>query len=81
MTQEQWGQHVAECMEPWRVRQFPYFELVTTPACGNALPWIMRWQAEGGVLAGDRMLAPKASDIWNQLGLPHDDVELLEVAN
>jgi hypothetical protein len=80
MTQEQWGQHVAECMEPWRVRQFPLFELVTTASCENALPWTMRWQSEGGVLMGGRMVAPKADDIWNRLDLPHDDVELLEVA-
>jgi hypothetical protein len=67
-------------MEPWRVRQFPHFELVTTAACANALPWTMKWLAEGGVLAAGGMLAPKAAEIWNQLGLPHDDVELLEVA-
>ena len=80
MTQEQWGQHVAECLEPWRVQQFPFFELVTTPTCENALPWTMRWQAAGGVLMQGRMVAPKRDEIWNRLGLPHEDVELLEVA-
>ena len=79
MTPDQWAQHRADCMEPWRVRQFPFFELVTTASCENALPWTMRWQAAGGVLMQGRMLAPKADDIWNRLGLPHEDVELLEV--
>jgi hypothetical protein len=80
MSPDQWSQHIADCMEPWRVRQFPFFELVTTAACANALPWTMRWQAEGGELMAGRMLAPKRDDIWNRLDLPHDDVELLEVA-
>jgi hypothetical protein len=79
MNQEQWGQHLAECMEPWRVRQFPFFELVTTSACENALPWTMKWQAEGGELAAGRMVAPKGASIWTRLDLPHDDVELVEV--
>ncbi len=80
MSREQWAENFAECMEPWRVRQFPCFELVTTSSCENALPWTMAWQAAGGQLSAGRMLAPKADEIWNRLDLPHDDVELLEVA-
>jgi hypothetical protein len=81
MTSDQWAQHISECLEPWRVRQFPLFELVTTAACQNALPWTMKWQAEGGVLSAGRMIAPKGAAIWHRLGLPHEDVELLEVTN
>jgi hypothetical protein len=79
-SSEQWAQQLAECMEPWRVQQFPFFELVSTPSCENALPWTMRWQSAGGALTNGRMLAPKAHRIWSELGLPHDDVEVVEVA-
>jgi hypothetical protein len=79
MTADQWAQHITECREPWRLRQFPYFELVTTASCANALPWTMAWQAAGGHLSAGRMVAPKGHPIWTELDLPHDDVELLEV--
>jgi hypothetical protein len=79
MTSDQWAQHMMECLEPWRVRQFPLFELVTTAACANPLPWQMKWQAEGGEIVAGRMVAHKEHPIWHRLDLPHDDVELLEV--
>ena len=67
MTRNNGAQHMAECLEPWRVRQFPFFELVTTATCANraAVDHEVAGGRWGSAAAG--WLAHKEHHIWNRL--------------
>ena len=60
-------------MSPSNLAAFPCWELVRVYPVRVPRDWPARWAEVGGVLYGNRMIAPKGDMIWGELGSRFDD--------